>query len=595
VETNCNGTPAAYQYAAAGRRTLVEDANLDSTATVYDKVGNVTATVDARGKETDYFFDNANRRTAVQDADSHVATTAYDQAGNILSVQDANLNVTTFGYDSENRRTLVQDGLGNVTTTLYDRDGNVTSVEDANHNVTSYFYDDDSLKTRMIDPQMHAATYHYDHDLRMDYTLDRNGRRRDFVYRDDGLLLVETWRNSGGTVVDTLTYTYDADGNLLTAANTASLYTFGYDPDNRLTNVQEPFGLALTYGYDQADRVTTVQDSKGGVLTSVYDAGHRLTNRQFSASGSPSLSVKVDWTPRDEPGTVTYYKDLNYSQAAGRTLYDSYDDAVIGQLKHLRHQNADGSAVLGDFTYSYDPGQRLTTQVLDGVATVYGYDAADRLTSENGSPYGYDAAGNRNDAGFVPTLSNQLQQDSTFTYGYDAEGNLLSKVNKSTGETTTYTYDNVNHLLSMVDTMAGLEIDYKYDALGQRIERQQVAGGHGQPGRALRSRPGPRRCEQGEFVLLPKEGPFDGKDPLPPIVSLDRSKCLLIEEPDLDRRMGGSSACGTFRYKHDAIVVGQIRRRPGSDHPVRIGDLWLIVTQDWENWGQGRMPLVNSC
>jgi RHS repeat-associated protein len=329
---------------------------------------------------------------------------------------------------------------------------------------------------------MHGATYHYDHDLRMDYTIDRNGRRRDFVYRADGLLLVETWRNSGGTVVDTLTYTYDADGNLLTAANNASLYTFGYDPDNRLTNMQEPFGLALTYSYDQADRVTTVQDSKGGVLTSVYDAGNRLTNRQFSAGGSPSLSVKLDWTPRDELGTVTYYRDVNYSQVVGRTLYDSYDDAVVGQLKHLRHQNSDGSAVLGEFTYTYDAGQRLTTQVLDGVATTYGYDAANRLTSENGSPYGYDAAGNRNDAGFVPTLSNQLQQDNMFTYSYDAEGNLISKVNKSTGETVTYSYDNVNHLLSVVDTTApGLEIDYSYDALGQRIERRQVAGGMGNP------------------------------------------------------------------------------------------------------------------
>jgi YD repeat-containing protein len=64
------------------------------------------------------------------------------------------------------------------------------------------------------------------------------------------------------------------------------------------------------------------------------------------------------------------------------------DDTVVGQLKHVRHQNSDGSAVLGEFTYTYDAGQRLTTQVLDGVATAYGYAAADRLTSENGSAYG---------------------------------------------------------------------------------------------------------------------------------------------------------------------------------------------------------------
>jgi len=94
-------------------------------------------------------------------------------------------------------------------------------------------------------------------------------------------------------------------------------------------------------------------------------------------------------------------------------------------------------------------------------------------------------------------------------------------------------------------------------------------------------------CEENEFVLIPKAGPFDGNDPLPTIRSLDRSKCLLIEEPNLESRLGMSGACGLFRWKHDVIIVGQIRRRAGSDHPVRIGDLWLILMQHWLDLGQG--------
>lgn len=92
-------------------------------------------------------------------------------------------------------------------------------------------------------------------------------------------------------------------------------------------------------------------------------------------------------------------------------------------------------------------------------------------------------------------------------------------------------------------------------------------------------------CEENEFVLLSKNGPFDGNDPLTAIHTVDRNKCLLIDEPNLEARLGKSGACGLFRWKHDAIVVGQIRRVPGSKHPVRIHKLLLIVLQSWDDFG----------
>jgi hypothetical protein len=94
-------------------------------------------------------------------------------------------------------------------------------------------------------------------------------------------------------------------------------------------------------------------------------------------------------------------------------------------------------------------------------------------------------------------------------------------------------------------------------------------------------------CGEDEYLLLPKEGPFDGVGPIPMPAHLDRSKCILIEEPHLYHRLGGSSAAGAFLFKDDAILVGQIRRRSESAHPVRIGDLWLIVMQRWADEGLG--------
>jgi len=92
-------------------------------------------------------------------------------------------------------------------------------------------------------------------------------------------------------------------------------------------------------------------------------------------------------------------------------------------------------------------------------------------------------------------------------------------------------------------------------------------------------------CEQNEFVLLPKSGPFDGVDSLPTITAFDRNTCVLIGEPDLESRLGTSGACGLFRWKHDAIVVGQIRHQPESTHPVRIEHLWAILIQSWDDFG----------
>jgi len=47
-----------------------------------------------------------------------------------------------------------------------------------------------------------------------------------------------------------LTFTYDNNGNQLTAADGAGTYTLSYDALNRVTVVNEPFSQTLTFTYD---------------------------------------------------------------------------------------------------------------------------------------------------------------------------------------------------------------------------------------------------------------------------------------------------------------------------------------------------------
>jgi hypothetical protein len=88
-----------------------------------------------------------------------------------------------------------------------------------------------------------------------------------------------------------------------------------------------------------------------------------------------------------------------------------------------------------------------------------------------------------------------------------------------------------------------------------------------------------RESLQGEFLCLPKAGPFNGIDT--GIVKIeDRSKVLLISDPALKSKFASlPQACGDFIYRYDAIVVGRVRREPRLQYSVVLTDLWMIVLQ----------------
>ena len=88
-------------------------------------------------------------------------------------------------------------------------------------------------------------------------------------------------------IADTKRYTYDQEGNLLTARNNQGTYSSTYDDSGRMLTQPDPFNLTLTFGYDQNSNLTSGPDSLGGQVTSVFDPAGRFTSRQFSGTGKP--------------------------------------------------------------------------------------------------------------------------------------------------------------------------------------------------------------------------------------------------------------------------------------------------------------------
>jgi YD repeat-containing protein len=263
-------------------------------------------------------------------------------------------------------------------------------------------------------------------------------------------------------LADTLTYTYDAVGNLLSAANSNGTYTLSYDAANRVTGVLEPFGQRLTFSYDAVGNRTVVKDSLGGVQTSLYDAANRLTSQPFAGISTTALREDLTYTAVGQEQTAIRYSNLAGTTKVGSTTY-TYD--ADNRLSNLQHFNGSGTS-LANYTYTYDNASRVQTEVLNGATTTYTYDNVNELTADGINTYTYDGTGNRNSTGYTTGTGNQLTNDGTWTYTYDAAGNLIKKSKGPSAETWTYGYDNRNELTSAnkASTDGGvaiLEVAYK--------------------------------------------------------------------------------------------------------------------------------------
>jgi RHS repeat-associated protein len=473
--TYAHQATVSYGYDALNRQTTEIDgygsgAAQRTVTTVYDAAGNVQARIDALGNATTMVYDSLNREVSSKDPLGHVGTTVYDAAGNVINTIDANGDTSTFGFDALNRQTTATDPRGGVTTTNFDAQGNQLTLTDSDGNTTTMAYDSLNRLTQQTDPLNHSATFAFDAGSRMTSTTDRDGRVRNFTYDALNRETGQTWVVSGSTV-NTQTFTYDAQGNQLTAADTNGTYTMAFDSLNRTTTEQEPFGQTLTFTWDAASNRYVLQDSLGGTTTSTYDALDRLTERQFGGSGQTPLHANLTWTARDQLSTVTRYDDQAGGTLAATSTYQ-YDAAM--RLTNLQHTDSAGANV-GSYVYAYDPGNRLTSETDNGTTTSYQYDAGSELTQAGSVTYGYDATGNRKNTGYTTGTGNELTNDGAWTYTYDNEGNLTKKSKGASAETWTYGYDSLNHLVSAKDasTDGGTTltlVTYVYDVHGNRIE-----------------------------------------------------------------------------------------------------------------------------
>ncbi len=384
-------------------------------------------------------------------------TNAYDGPGNLISVTDQAGNVVEYSYDAANQLQKVTqanspDSSANTTIVGYDADGNPIVLTDANSHTTASSFDlADELTEKTLPDGSLTESRSYDQAGNLLSVTHFNGTTTTYTY--DSLNRLLSRATPGETTVG---FTYTATGKRQTMTDASGTTTYGYDAMDRLTSKATPQGT-LSYTYDAAGNLASIASNhtNGVSVSYTYDTLNRLSTVVDTHLGTTSYT----YDSASNLATATYPNNI-------RTTF-TYD--TLNRVTGLGSQ-------LGNYTYQLGAtGNRTSASEPSGRSVTWSYDGIYRLTNEaiSGAPsgkngtvaYGLDPVGNRTSENSslsgIPSGSFSFTPDDEVSgENYDNNGNTTFTGGK------TSTYDSENHLMSMGSTVALL-----YDGDGNRVAK----------------------------------------------------------------------------------------------------------------------------
>lgn len=421
------------------------------------------------------------------DAQGNTALISYDGPGNVTSVADS-----SSGGTGATPITYTYNPPAGSTPTCGGKPGQRCTATDGNGNTTDYEYDGAGNLVQVSPPApLGAVTMTYDAVGRMTSRTDGEGQTTSYAYDDNDRITEVLGDDSTSCAAGTRAcYTYDGNGNRTTMTDATGVTTYGYDARNRQTSKQLPGGQTLSVTYDAVGNTTSSTDA-GGTTNYGYDQANQLI-WLAEPGGSCTAAPTVDCT--------TFGYDDNAVRTSttypGGTVMQLTPDNS-GRTQSITGKTA-GGAVLTSHSYSYQgpAGDTALVQSMTdtaGAATSYGYDSLGRLTTASlggGSPqtwaYAYDDAGNRTSAatGGVTTsygynAANQLtsRNGSTSGWAYDANGNETAGLGTTTR--TDAAYSPLDQLTDLTSNGTATSYDYADTTNRERVTAGNTSFQHG--------------------------------------------------------------------------------------------------------------------
>ena len=493
---------ATYTYDASGRATSSQHAGGADLSTVdytYLNSLGVVSVTGPLGGVTNFLLQGINGSVKQSQINRQCSNcfyvggtidNSYDVNGNLTSLYDYNGNHTTFSYDTtrnlETSRTVAAGtSIARTITTSWNPNFRLPAqIVDGTRTVTnSYDAKGNLLSSTLSGPTVNSTrTFTYNSNGQVVTATDPRGNPTNYAYDAQGNTASMT--NALGQT--TLYTSYDANGRLLSMQDlngviTAMTYnfrgqitskttlarttTYTYDAVGNLTKVTQPDGSFLSMTYDAAHRLIGVADTLGNTIAYTLDAAGNRTQTQIF---DPSHTLKQTHSQVFD-GFSRLYQDVGAASQTSTFFYDDNDNVFF-------FYNPLGFGTRTFFDAQNRPFLIRKPDNLAGPSTVnFAYDAKGRLNQVT-DPRGF--ATNYTYDGLDDQVSMTSPDSGTTTKTYDAAGNLVSSTDAN-GNTSTYTYDALNRVTQRTQSN-GSTITYQYDqgtnGIGRRTSMTDPTG-----------------------------------------------------------------------------------------------------------------------
>lgn len=377
--TDGKNQKTTYSYDGLDRHTKVLYADGTSVSFVYNAADDVTSMTDPTGTTT-FTYDPLNRMKSKTLPGSQTVSYVWDANGNLTSETDAG-GATTFTYNSLNELITIKDPAGATTTLGYDAAYRETTMAYPNGVTVTIGRDTAGEVSSIVAKNsggttLLSRTYSYVNPANGSHTVqrysitDQAGNVTTYTYDGLNRLTGSTTKNSGGTVTDARSYSYDALGNRLSQVingvtsnytyNTANgtmtvgSLTYTFDADGNL--VSRTDGLSLTYN---TANLTTSMTPPGGSAIGMTYTGPDQSNRVTAGTSSFVYDLH-GLSQRSSSGSTVYEVRDRTGQLLGeRTPAGTYYVVADAEGSTLGLTDAGGTLV---GTWTYDPWGNTTSQ-----------------------------------------------------------------------------------------------------------------------------------------------------------------------------------------------------------------------------------------
>ena len=344
-ELGTSTVSTVYTYNSAGQLVSTVDGDLRTDSYTYDADGRVVSELlysnsTALVESMSFSYDSGgNMLTAFSSrAATHSPIPSLTmRPANVTSVSEPFGVSISFGYNKAGQRTSVSDSFGGSETLGYDGAGNLTTLKysDASDNLSINF------TYNQADQQTGETMY------------------------------------SSGTLIATVSETYDGAGNVLSIVETSS---------------SSATYASFSYVYDKANELLSETDYLAGSATTTTSYSYDAQGELISA-GTQHYSFNLAGDPNGSGDSITYGNELTnfVDPATTHTLSYTYD-SVGNEVSKV-----DGSI---SWTFTYNNANQISTvtetntslaQTLETVSDEY--DAFGNLVKETVTPYTTGTAG----------------------------------------------------------------------------------------------------------------------------------------------------------------------------------------------------------